>query len=118
LTALSFVLLLGNGGNISWTPAFSITSLTFFLAFLAIFLLVETKFTREPIAPPSPILSGSPLPVYLLNLAGFASGMIINFNPSLYLQAVPGQTATVAGRWLVLSTLGAMSGKLGGGMLI
>lgn len=82
------------------------------------FAFVEMEFATEPFAPKRIIINRSLIASYLVNFFGIASAFTIYFYLPLYFQAVQAKTATETSLWLVISVFAAVSGSLGGGLIM
>jgi MFS family permease len=118
ISIFSLLYALDRGGNVAWHDTWTLSSLAAFVAFFALFTVVETRWAKEPFAP-ARILAGKHLfPSYLCNFFGIASALSLLFYVSLYLQVVSRKTAHEVGLYIIPSVFFSLAGSLGGGLII
>jgi predicted MFS family arabinose efflux permease len=115
-----FFLLFGldRGGNISWNDTYTISALSAFALFFAVFAYVELAWAAEPFAPRRIIAHRSLIGAYMVNLFALMSSFSMIFHVSLFYQAVLGKTPSEVGFWLMPTVFGGVIGSLGGGLYI
>jgi hypothetical protein len=118
LAVLSLLIGLDKAGNLSLTSPVVITSLSIALILFATFVYVESFIAAEPFAPPHIVKERTILASCLANYFAFASHMAVLFHVPLYYQAVDALSAREAGMRLLPVILGAVSGSLGGGIVM
>ena len=118
LTVFLLLFALDRGGNVSWNDRLTIYSLAAFPICFICFAVIEIKFASEPFAPQRIILNRALIASYLVNFFGMASGFSFIFYLPLYLQAVLGKTASQVGLWLLIAVFSALTGSLGGGLIM
>ena len=89
LTVFLLLFTLDRGGNLSWNDRLTIYSLAAFPICFIFFAVIKIKFASEPFAP-----------------------------QQIILQAVFGQTASLVGLWLLIGAFGALTGSLGGELIM
>ncbi|RDL40614.1 MFS general substrate transporter [Venustampulla echinocandica] len=109
-----FCLLLGldRGSNVSWTSTLTIASGSASIPLFALFIFIEMKVASHPFAPGHIIFHRSLVASYLSNFFAFAAHMGSVFYIPLYLQAVDGLSATVAGVRFIPILICSVSGSL------
>lgn len=118
LTVFFLLLTLDRGGNVSWTDTLTLSSFASFLAFALIFVLVESCFAKEPLAPKRILLGRNFFPSFLCNFFGMACALSLVFYVSLYLQVVANKSAHEAGLYIIPAIVMQLAGSLGGGLVI
>lgn len=115
-----FFLLLGldRGGNIAWRDSYTISALSLFSLFLALFAAVELRWAAEPFAPRRIIAHRALIGAYLVNFFALMSAFSMLFHVPLFYQAVLGKSPAEVGFWLLPTVLGGVLGSLGGGLCI
>jgi uncharacterized protein (DUF983 family) len=115
-----FCLLLGLefGTNRSFdSPAVIVLLLGAVFAFVG-FIFVEAKISSEPLAPMHIMTNTTLLVAYFCNFFAFASWMAVNFNISLYYQAVEKLSAGGAGIGLLPGVVLCVMGSLFAGLIM
>lgn len=120
LVCAVFSMLLGfdRGSNVSWTIPLSYGPLLASPLLFALFILVETKYAREPFAPGHIIFERALFAGYLCNFFSFAGWLAAIYYIPLYFQAVDGYGAAASGLRLLPAILAGVSGSLLAGYLM
>ncbi|CAL1702762.1 unnamed protein product [Somion occarium] len=115
-----FTLLLGleRGGNVSWNDRITCGCLIAFAVLFFSFLFIEMEFAKEPFAPKHILVNRTLIASYMCNFLSMASQMAYVYQASLYFQAVEGKTAGQAGLLFIPGVVAAVSGSLGGGLIM
>lgn len=120
LISAVFLLLLGldRAGDIGWNNRLTISLFIGFGIFTAAFGAIEARFATEPFAPTRITVNRALVASYMVNFFGIAGAFSQLFHISLYIQAVLGKSASETGAWLVVAVLTALTGSLGGGLIM
>ena len=107
LISAVFMLLvaLDRGSNVSWKATITIVSLAIAVPLCILFVLVETRFAKEPFAPGHIIFNRTMIACFLVNFFGPAAFMGVIFYVPLHWQAVDSLYATGAGLRLIPNTI-------------
>lgn len=106
---------LDRGSNVSWTSAVSYIPLSISIPLFITFVLVEMKWSVEPIAPARVIFNRAIVAPYLCNFFAMAGWLAGLFYIPLYFQAVHHLTATGAGVRVILPAIFGVLGSLSAG---
>ena len=118
LAVLGLLVGLDLASNESLRSPVVIGTLSAAAALFAAFAYVETFVAAEPFAPPNIVRERTILASSLANFCAFASHMAVLFYVPLFYQAVLSLSASEAGTRLLPAIAGAVSGSLGGGLLM
>ena len=119
VAAISLLLVgLDQGSNESWSSPLVITCLAVSIPTFIGFLLTESRFAAEPLAPSRIIFERSLFAAYLCNFFSFGGFYFALFSLPLYFQAVEETSAARAGLWLLPAVAGGVVGSLGGGLFM
>jgi hypothetical protein len=115
-----FFLLLGldRGGDVGWNNSLTISFLIGFGIFATAFGAIEARFAPEPLAPTRITVNRALVASYMVNFFGIAAAFSQLFHISLYIQAVLDKSASETGAWLVVAVVTALTGSLGGGLIM
>jgi predicted MFS family arabinose efflux permease len=120
LVSAVFGMLLGfdRGSNVAWTIPLSYGPLLASAGLFALFLLVETRYAREPFAPGHIIFDRGLCAGYLCNFFSFGGWLAAIYYIPLFFQAVDGYGAAASGVRLLPAILAGVSGSLLAGYIM
>ena len=105
------------GVSHTWDSPITITLLTISPVLLGVFLLVETSYAKEPVAPPSVLFNRTSLACLICNFCSYGAWLALIYYLPLYWQAVEGLSATSAGLRLLPGIGAVVCGSLSAGLV-